>query len=315
MAMMAPMAPMPPQRMYPDVDVPSFTPLSSRQGIVVEPMSPQLCDFFGVPQNKGVLVRSVEKGSPAAAGGIRAGDVIVRVNNETIHDMADFRRALKTRSGKITIAVVRDKREQTIELTLPANSSELKGGDWEGFEGDMQTMAQDLQKLGPEFAKNTQEMTMLAMLDPQEMDEINRQADTASKTASAEMKKQAEEMRKQADKIQKQADITIRTMTPEMKRQAEELRRQSAEMRKEAEKMRKEAEKMAPELAKSAKEISDAMKPTAREWAATARDMQQMVKDMQPQLKIDMEELKKELEQEKREWQEIFKGSDSRQHF
>ena len=53
-----------------------------------------------MPQNKGVLVRSVEKGSPGAAAGIKAGDVIVRVNNETVHDMADWRRALKPQAAR-----------------------------------------------------------------------------------------------------------------------------------------------------------------------------------------------------------------------
>lgn len=299
---MGPMAAMPPlPRMYPDMDLPSFTQLSSRHGVVVEPLSPQLCDYFGVPQNKGVLVRSVEKGSLGAAAGIKAGDVIVRINGETIHDMADWRRALKTRNGKVKLAIVRDKKEQTIEINFPANSSELKGGDWDAFEQDTQAMAEQMEKLGPEFAKSAQEMTTLAQLGPQEMDEIRRQAETASKTASAEMRKQA--------------DIAVKTLTPEMKKQTEEMRKQAKELHKQTEQMRQEAEKMVPEMEKNAKDISDAMKPTAEQLAAMSREIAQAMKDMQPQLKLDMEELKKELEQEKQEWQEMFKGMDSRQHF
>ncbi len=51
--------------------------------------------IFNVPAGRGVLVRSVEKGSPADAAGLRAGDVIVKLNNETVHDMADWRRAMR----------------------------------------------------------------------------------------------------------------------------------------------------------------------------------------------------------------------------
>jgi len=299
MAFAPPVAPLPP-RMYPDIDVPSFTSMSARQGIVVEPLSPQLCDFFGVPQNRGVLVRSVEKGSPGAAAGLKAGDVIVRVNNETVHDMADWRRALKTHSGKVTISVVREKKEQNLEMNLPANTSELRGEDWEGF-------SQEMQQFGNEFAKKAQEMETLAQLDQHEIDEINQQAREASKNAVPDLKKQAEEMRKQADAAMKAA-------TPAMKKQAEELRKQAEEMRKQTEGVRKELEKMAPQMEKDAMQMADSMKPTAKELAAMARDMQKTVKEMTPEFQKQMEQFKQDMEKEKREWQEIFKGTDSN-HF
>ena len=135
-------APMPPDP--PDVDIHLHTPMIARSGIVVEPLSPQLCDFFGVPPNKGVLVRAVEKGTPGASAGLKAGDVIVKVNNETIHDMADWKRALNGK-GKLSVTVVRDKREQNVQMTLPPNTSELKYGDWESFEQDMQAFAAEMQ--------------------------------------------------------------------------------------------------------------------------------------------------------------------------
>src|SRR5208283_3169825 len=95
MAFMPPAVSVPP---IPDIDIPSFTALSSRHGVVVENLCPQLSDFFGVQHGQGVLVRSVEKGSPADAAGLKAGDVIVKVNNETVHDMADWRRTMHVRA-------------------------------------------------------------------------------------------------------------------------------------------------------------------------------------------------------------------------
>ena len=294
MAFVPPMAPLPP-RMYPDVDMPGFTSLSARHGVVVEPLSPQLCDFFGVPQNKGVLVRSVEKGSPGAAAGLRAGDVIVKVNNETVHDIADWRRALKTHNGRVTLAIVRDKKEQTVEMSLPANTSQLKGQDWGAFDQDMQAMAES-------FAQKAKEMATLAQLDQHQMDEINRQAHEATKNAVPDLKKQAEQMRKQADAAMKAA-------TPEMKKRAEELRKQAEEMRKQTEGVRKEVEKMAPQMEKDAMQMADSMKPTAEELAAMARDMEKTVKEMTPEFQKQMEQIKKDMEKEKRDWQEIFKGT------
>ena len=308
MGFTGPTPPVPP-RMYPDIEIPSFTSISARHGIVVEPLSPQLCDFFGVPQNKGVLVRSVEKGSPGGAAGLRAGDVIVRVNDETIHDMADWRRAMKTRSGKVTIAVVRDKKEQNIEISLPANSSKLQGEDWDGlgFDLDMQAMSEEMQKLGPELAENAQEMTTLAQLDQNQVDEINEQAQAAAKNAVPDMKKQVENARKQADAAMKAA-------TPEMKKRAEELAKQAAEWQKQSEQVRKEIEKMTPQMERDAIQMADSMKPTAKELADMARDISEQMKEMQPELQKQMEQFKKDMEQEKREWQDIFKGTDSK-HF
>ena len=40
--------PPPPHAYPPDVEIPSFTLLSARHGLVVESLSPQLADFFGV---------------------------------------------------------------------------------------------------------------------------------------------------------------------------------------------------------------------------------------------------------------------------
>ena len=86
----------------------------------MEPLSPQLSDFFGVPENRGVLVRSVDKASPGALAGLKAGDVIVKVNNEIIHDVADWRRALRGQNGKVALGIVRDKKEQVLTISLAA---------------------------------------------------------------------------------------------------------------------------------------------------------------------------------------------------
>ena len=93
---------------------------SLRSGLMVENITPQLGDFFGVKGGSGVLVRSVEKGSRSEKAGFHAGDVIVRVNKESVHDTSDFTRAIRaTSSGTAAVTVIRDKREQNLTLTLP----------------------------------------------------------------------------------------------------------------------------------------------------------------------------------------------------
>src|SRR5438309_10236827 len=74
---------MPAMPVIPDIDVPVSVVVvhsSTRSGLMVENLTPQLGDFFGAKNVQGVLVRSVEKGSRAEKAGFHAGDVIVKVN-------------------------------------------------------------------------------------------------------------------------------------------------------------------------------------------------------------------------------------------
>ena len=52
-------------------------------------LSGQLGTFFGAPEGEGVLVRSVNSGSPAEKAGMKSGDVITSVNGQPIrvHDI------------------------------------------------------------------------------------------------------------------------------------------------------------------------------------------------------------------------------------
>jgi serine protease Do len=114
---------MPRMPTMPDFDVPVSVVIvhsSLRSGLMVENITPQLGDFFGVKDGKGVLVRSVEKGSRGEKAGFRAGDVVVKVNNQPVHDTSDFTHALRSSSGgAAAVTVMREKREQNLTLTLP----------------------------------------------------------------------------------------------------------------------------------------------------------------------------------------------------
>jgi serine protease Do len=122
---------MPEMPMIPDFEGPMsvvITHSSVRSGLMVENITPQLGEFFGVKNGKGVLVRSVEKGSKAEKAGFRAGDVVVKVNDQAVSDTSDFTHALRSSSGaSAAVTVVREKKEQNLNLTLPArrNSGSL----------------------------------------------------------------------------------------------------------------------------------------------------------------------------------------------
>jgi len=206
-----------------------------------------------VPPNKGVLVRAVEKGTPGASAGLKAGDVIVKVNNEDIHDMADWKRSLNGK-GKLSVTVVRDKREQNLQMNLPPNTSGLK--DWDSFEQDMQELAAEMQLLGPEFERNAREM---AKLDPKQFDEIRRQAEEAARTVTPQMQKQAERMSKQMAKMTPEMTLKVRELTDAMMPNAEQMSKMARDM---AEQWKLNS----PELRKQMQEFEKQMEEQQREW-------------------------------------------------
>jgi C-terminal processing protease CtpA/Prc len=121
----------------PDINVNMAVIGYSRAGLVVENLTPQLGEFFGVRNGQGVLVRSVEKGTPAETAGLKAGDVIVRVEKDRIDDRGDWKLALRSYAGsKVTLGVIRDKREQNVTITLPGRKTSDSSWDfdWQGFE-------------------------------------------------------------------------------------------------------------------------------------------------------------------------------------
>jgi serine protease Do len=84
-------------------------------GVRVEQMTDQLRDFFGVYSSNGVLVTSVDSGSPAEKAGLKAGDVITSIDGKNIQSAGDFGRELRAVS-KPTLKIIRDKKELEIKI-------------------------------------------------------------------------------------------------------------------------------------------------------------------------------------------------------
>ena len=87
-----------------------------RLGVGVQNLTEQLGEYFGT--SHGALVTAVDDGTPAKAAGLRAGDVITKINGETVSDQADLRRKLGAAKGETTITVMRDKKELTLKAKI-----------------------------------------------------------------------------------------------------------------------------------------------------------------------------------------------------
>ncbi|MBZ5720551.1 MAG: PDZ domain-containing protein [Acidobacteriia bacterium] len=206
----------------PDIDVPMSVVVvhsSMRSGLMVENLTPQLGDFFGSKDGRGVLVRSVEKGSRAEKAGFRAGDVIVKVNGEPINDSGDFSHELRGRKeNTVNVGIIRDKKEQTLTLTLPERrqSGSLEENS-EAPEIDAETRIE-----------MREAQTEMARVKPQ-LAIVNRELERAK----PEMERAAREMER---------------MKPEMERMARELCRERVQMQDDSQEIQNELREQQQEL-------------------------------------------------------------------
>ena len=87
-----------------------------RIGVATSALGKQLADYFGVTH--GLLVSSVEAGSPAEKAGLKAGDIVTEADGQKVEDSDDLVRALSAKEeGEVTLTVVRDRNRRTVRVT------------------------------------------------------------------------------------------------------------------------------------------------------------------------------------------------------
>lgn len=174
----------------------------SRIGLEVENLTPQLGEYFGVRNGEGVLVRSVEKGSVAEAAGFRAGDIIIRVEKERIMDRGDWRSALRQyRSGKVSVGIIRDRKEQSLSVDLGEGSKE-DSYRFEFPELDLEVETEAIRR------------------------EIERLKPEMARTAKAAVRVSSEEVRKAMQEARLELEREMKHLRQEMERLNRELERE-----------------------------------------------------------------------------------------
>jgi serine protease Do len=118
----------------PAFPMPEFRTFTSNRalGIFGEPLrtESQLAEFFGVKD--GILVRSVTKSSAAEKAGIKAGDVITKIDDATVSSPADISSKLRAGASKRTfnLTVVRNHKEMPISVTIEPSTVTRGQLDW-----------------------------------------------------------------------------------------------------------------------------------------------------------------------------------------
>lgn len=191
----------------PHIEVPAIqitTMSRSRAGLLVSNLTPQLGEYFGCKNGEGVLVQSVEKGSPAEVAGFKAGDVIVKVDDQHITDLSDWRSALRARkSGKLNVGIIRDHKDQTLTLTLPAGR---ESGD--AFQLEMPDFHLDLQAMESALEEAQRSARCAQHAATVQVQAEMRQHGKAMKQLQREMQQREKELRKQMEKL-RDLNLTI----------------------------------------------------------------------------------------------------------
>jgi serine protease Do len=111
-----------PEFHMPDIPQMFTTIRSPMLGVEAESLGSQLAVYFGVKE--GVLVRSVLDNTAAQKAGVKAGDVVVKVDGMGVTTPSELSTAVRTANAKktYTIELVRDRKPMTVTVTVEDRS-------------------------------------------------------------------------------------------------------------------------------------------------------------------------------------------------
>ena len=91
-------------------------------GLELSDLTDDVAERLGVKDTEGVVITSVQPGSPAALAGLSAGDVLVQINRKTVKSMADVESVLKDRDDdSSTLLLVKNERGSRFVVIKPAS--------------------------------------------------------------------------------------------------------------------------------------------------------------------------------------------------
>ncbi|MBI5267979.1 MAG: PDZ domain-containing protein [candidate division Zixibacteria bacterium] len=161
-------------------------------GVELTSLSDQLRTYFGVTGDRGVLVASVQKDTPADKAGLKAGDVIVGADGKEISEVADLQDVIgdQKKGDKVSLSLIRDRKE----LTVPVEVAEHEGGS--GHARAFRTIT--LPDMGSMSNPNMPRMKGLwfgTRDGKQDLDDLREELSTL-REQMADLKKQLEELHK-----------------------------------------------------------------------------------------------------------------------
>ncbi len=146
-------------------------------GVNLEELNGQLGEYFGVDDGKGVLVVEVVKDSPAEKAGVKAGDVIFRIDGNDVEQIDEIQDAINVKKPgeMVKLTLLRNKKTENFSVEVaqapddfdepfmyqipdPDNlyffSPKMKGmfhGDWDDDQFDVDEQQKKMQEMRDEI--------------------------------------------------------------------------------------------------------------------------------------------------------------------
>jgi C-terminal processing protease CtpA/Prc len=89
-------------------------------GISAEDLSGQLGAYFGAPEGGGILVREVRAGTSADKAGLKAGDVIIKIDSKPVTSLGELRQQLRNKSDEksVSLGILRKGSEMSVSIAI-----------------------------------------------------------------------------------------------------------------------------------------------------------------------------------------------------
>ena len=141
-------------------------------GVVIQEITKELAESFGMKNTNGALIASVEKNGPADKGDLEAGDVITKFDGKSIVTSTDLPRAVgATKPGRIVpVEVLRKGTLKTLNVgigEMPSDSSELAQGNKSPTKPEVTRIGLILKELSPQQKKKLNGRNGLLVIDAQ----------------------------------------------------------------------------------------------------------------------------------------------------
>ena len=141
-------------------------------GVGIQNLTPELAEYYGLEQKEGVLVTQVYEGDPADQAGIKEGDVIVGIDDNSVKTSRELSRMVAEAGvgNRMRIKLLRDGREKSVRVKLakrPDREPTLARGD--ARSDDLGLRVRDIE---PEIAEQLgvsadQKGVVVVQLDPE----------------------------------------------------------------------------------------------------------------------------------------------------
>ena len=121
--------------------------------MLIQKVTPEIAESLGLDQTHGALVADVIANGPAAAAGVKVGDVIVEFDGHAVGESNELPMlvARTPLDKQVTLKVLRDKQP----MDLPVTIAELKDDETQvASGGDSEKLGLTVQSLTPEIAEN-----------------------------------------------------------------------------------------------------------------------------------------------------------------